>query len=118
MNGGRRRSRNRGGIAFGITLMLLGIILVLRNTGLVHLPVGGQWGLAFWSLFFIILGLTKLFTSLSGRPEGIGFLFVGSWLMLNLLHVLRYRDSWPILIVGIGISIVWNALVGPPTTRE
>ena len=109
----KRRSRNRSGIAFGLMLMLLGIVLVLQNTGLVR-PAG-----VFWSLLFISLGLAKLFTRRPYRRlEGVGFLFVGSWLLLNQLQVLRYRDSWPILLVGIGISIVWNALAGPPAMRE
>ena len=112
-----RAPGSRRGLTFGLMLMLLGIALVLDNTGLVHLPPGGRW-LSWWSLLFISLGVAKLITPRwNGRREGVGLLFFGSWLLLNQLHVLG-RDSWPILRVGIGTSIVWNALVGPPAARE
>jgi hypothetical protein len=109
--GNRRRT---GGIVFGLMLILLGVVLILRNVGLVPTTSAGVWLLTLWALLFISLGLVKLFTSSrSNRREGVGQLFIGSWLLLNQLQVLRYRDSWPILLVGIGIGIVWSALERP-----
>lgn len=29
-------------------------------------------------------------------------------LLLNRLHVLRLRESWPLVLVAIGISMVWK----------
>jgi uncharacterized BrkB/YihY/UPF0761 family membrane protein len=119
MDGLGNRRRNSGGIIFGMMLILLGILLILQNAGLVPSTPRGFWWLTLWGLLFISLGLVKLFTSgPSHRREGFGQLFVGAWLLLNQFQVLRYRDSWPILLVGIGIGIIWSALDRPPMIRE
>jgi hypothetical protein len=114
MNGFGNRRRKSGGIVFGLMLILLGAVLILRNVGLVPPTSGGLWWLTLWALLFISLGLVKLFTAgPHNRREGVGQLFVGSWLLLNQFQVLNYRDSWPILLIGIGIGITWSALERP-----
>lgn len=108
------RRRKSGGIVFGLMLVLLGVVLILQNVGLVPSTPRGFWWLTLWGLLFISLGLVKLFASgPPDRREGVGQLFVGSWLLLNQFQVLNYRDSWPILLIGIGIGIVWSALERP-----
>jgi hypothetical protein len=114
MDGFGHRRRKSGGIVFGLMLILLGVVLILRNAGLVPPTRVGFWWLTLWALLFISLGLVKLFTpGPPNRREGIGQLFIGSWLLLNQFQFLNYRDSWPILLVGIGIGITWSALEGP-----
>ena len=114
MDGFGKRRRNHGGIVFGLMLVLLGVVLIMRNVGLVPSTSGGVWWLTFWGLVFISLGLAKLFTpGSSNRREGVGQLFIGSWLLLNQFQILKYRDSWPILLVGVGIGIIWSALERP-----
>jgi LiaF transmembrane domain len=108
------RRRNSGGIVFGLMLILLGAVLILRNVGLVPPTSRGLGWLTLWALLFISLGLVKLFTAgPHNRREGVGQLFVGSWLLLNQFQVLNYRDSWPILLIGIGIGIIWSAIERP-----
>jgi hypothetical protein len=95
-------------------LILLGVVLILRNVGLVAPTAGGVWWLTLWGLLFISLGLVKLFSpGPRNRREGVGQLFIGSWLLLNQFRIWNYRDSWPILLVGIGIGIIWSALERP-----
>ena len=113
-----KRPRHWSGIVLGFWLMLLGTLLVLHTTGIAPWPHGGPWGLTFWALILISLGLSKTLAPKVTRREGFGFLFVGSWLLLNQLQVLRYRDSWPILLVGIGIGIVWSALASRRVKSE
>ena len=110
---------NRANVVFGLMLVLLGGLLALHTTGLVPWPPAGLWWLSFWGLVFVSLGLARLFVPDAGRGrEGWGLLFVGCWLLLNQTHVLRYRDSWPILVIGIGIGIVWNALAARTAKPE
>jgi hypothetical protein len=114
LNSVGRPRRNSGGVVFGLMLILLGVVLILQNTGLVPSTPLGFWWLTLWGLLFISLGVAKLFTRNPGNlREGVGQLFIGSWLLLNQFQVLRYRDSWPILLVGIGIGITWSALERP-----
>lgn len=118
-NGVLKSRRNTGGIVFGLMLILLGVVLIFQNMGLVPSMPRGFWWLTFWGLLFISLGLVKLITpGPAHRREAFGQLFVGTWLLLNQFQVLRYRDSWPILLIGIGIGIVWSAVDRPPMIRE
>jgi hypothetical protein len=113
-----KRRRNRGGIVLGVWLILLGVVLVLHTTGIAPWPHGGLWWLTIWALILITLGISRLLAPTVRRRDSFGFLFVGSWLLLNQLHVLRYRDSWPIVLVGIGIGLVWSALARRPAKSE
>jgi hypothetical protein len=54
----------------------------------------------------------------AGPSERALFLFGGVWLLLNDLQVLRYRGSWPLLLVGFGSKIAWDALAGPAPKVE
>ena len=104
------RSLNPGGIVIGVMLILLGGLLTLHNVDIV------QWSIArhFWPFIPIGIGVTKLLQPVGrNRREGAFILFVGVWLLLNDFRVLRYRDSWPLLLVGWGASIAWDAIAGP-----
>jgi hypothetical protein len=110
----RNRCSSSGGIIFGLTLILLGGVVILQNVGLVPATFGGVWALTLWGLVFISLGLAKLFTpSPRSLREGTGHLFIGCWVLLNQFRIWNYRDSWPILLVWIGIGLVWSALERP-----
>jgi len=37
--------------------------------------------------------------------------FFGVLMLLDEMQVLRFRDSWPLLLVAIGISMVWKDVV-------
>ena len=95
-------------------LALSGVVLILQNVGLVPSTPRGFWWLTLWGLLFISLGLVKLFApGPPNRREGIGQLFVGFWLLRNQFQVLNYRDSRPILLIGIGIGITWSVIERP-----
>ncbi len=52
-----------------------------------------------------------------GRAGGLGFFLLGVWLLLNELDILDYRDSWPLLLIAMGISLVWKSLARVPAPR-
>jgi hypothetical protein len=43
---------------------------------------------------------------------GIWFIYLGVWCFINEFHVfgLWYTTSWPLLIVGTGLGMIWRAL--------
>jgi LiaI-LiaF-like transmembrane region len=115
MGVGSRRSPHWAGVVWGILLILLGLLLTLHNIDII------RWSVArhFWPFIPIAIGLAKLLQpARRGRREGGLVLFGGVWLLLNNLGVLRYRDSWPLLLIGWGIAMGWDAIAGPETKAE
>jgi hypothetical protein len=108
MEVGKQPLPNRGGVVAGGMLILLGLMLTLLNIDIV------QWSIMrhAWPFIPIGIGLTKLLQppKPGRRREGALVLFGGVWLLLNDLKVLQYRESWPLLLIGWGISIAWDAL--------
>ena len=95
------------GLLFGSLIMALGIGLLLDRAGVVHL-----FGYtSFWPFLVIAFGLVKLSTRRAdGRREGAGWVLFGVLILLNELEVMRLRDSWPLLFVVIGVSMVWREI--------
>ena len=103
----RRTSVNPEGLAIGLVIMALGVTILLDRAGVVS--IYGHF--IFWPFVLITIGLIKLLKRrATGRREGGWWLFLGVWLLLNDMDVLRFRTSWPLILVAIGVSIVWNAV--------
>ena len=95
----------------GLVLIGLGLLFLLDNFGYIYINhIGRYWP----GLFFIIIGLVKLSESdsTSHHGSGLGWIFLGAWFLISMNGIwdLSFRDSWPILIVGWGVSILWRAL--------
>jgi len=101
-------------IALGALLLLLGVAFLLHNFYLID--VGPVW--RYWPLIIVALGLSKLVLADTPRERrrGIWWTFIGLWLFVSVAHVfgLTFHDSWPILLIGWGISLVWRALTPQP----
>ena len=104
---------NTEGVVIGVVIMALGGTIMLDRAGVIHMY--GQF--VFWPFVLITIGLIKLLRRRQdGRREGGWWLFLGLWLLLNDIGVLQFRTSWPLILVALGTSIVWNA-VFPPARR-
>jgi len=109
-----RRPASPEGIVIGLMIMLFGVVLFLARMGVVEWR--GEWG-AWHVVPFLLLGigLTKLLKPRRNGHRRGGFLVIlGGWLLLNQLSLLRFRDSWPLILVALGIGMAWNALAGSP----
>ena len=103
-----RRAPRIDGAIFGLIIMALGVVLLLDRAGVVTL-FGHS---TFWPFLIIAFGLLKLSHPRDdGRREGGWWLFFGGWMLLNEMRVVRFRDSWPLFLVAIGISMVWKEVV-------
>jgi hypothetical protein len=101
------RQPNVVGIAIGAIIIALGVTILLDRMGIIAL-FGAH---VFWPPIIICFGLLKLSKERAdGRREGGWWVFIGVWLLLNNMGALRYRTSWPLFLVAIGVSIVWNAV--------
>jgi hypothetical protein len=102
MDSEHRRAGNVLGALIGLTIMVLGATLLQDQTGV----IAAFGHLTFWPFVVITIGLVKLSHRRDdGRHEG-------GWWLLNEMRVLRFRDSWPLFLVAVRISMVWKELVG------
>jgi predicted membrane protein len=109
MNGSTVR-RGDGRIVTGAILIGLGVIYTLDSFGVLY--AGHVF--RYWPLILVGIGITKVFqSSLSTQRTG-GFVLIGigTVLLLWTLHVswFRMREVWPILLLLVGGSLVWQAL--------
>jgi hypothetical protein len=108
-----RRPYDPARLSIGLLIVALGVALLLDRAGVIDAFGRSNFGRSnFWPVVIIVVGLVKL----ANRPEhgprqGGWWVFLGVWLLLNDMRLLRFRDSWPLFLVAIGISIVWNQIV-------
>jgi hypothetical protein len=102
------------GILIGRTIVGFGLILLFDQTGV----FGWQPSWSVWPFLIIGAGLARF---VSPRPDGSregGWLVaIGVWLLLNEMRVLRFRDSWPLILVALGVHTMWKA-VRPAQARR
>jgi hypothetical protein len=108
------RSLRRHDLLFGLALIAVGSALLIDR--LTPLSFDGR----FWPLILLVLGGVKLaWPSGEGdrrsRRPGAWLMFIGLWGLVNEFHLLglEYGTSWPLMIVGVGIMVIWRALEGP-----
>ena len=102
-----RHRRNTTSLAFGVAIMLFGVTMFLDQLGVID---GPDYAI-FWPLVVIAIGLVKLSQPRhDGRRHGGWWVFFGSWMLLSQLHLIWLRESWPLLLVALGISMVWKEM--------
>ena len=104
-----RDRQKAGGVVIGVTLMLFGATLMLDRAGIID----GVHYTAFWGLLVMTIGIIKLsHVPADGRRHGGWWLFFGAWMLLNETRAWRFEESWPLLIVAVGVSMVWKEIAG------
>jgi predicted membrane protein len=107
-------------LIIGFLLLVAGVILLLGNFGVLH----AHAVLRYWPTGLILIGLAVMAQAqrAAGRVSGLVWIFIGVWLLLGNLGMVRLDlfDLWPIPIVLIGGYLVWQAIHGPdkPADRE
>jgi hypothetical protein len=111
------QQRNQGRIVAGIVVIVVGLAMLADRTGFNGLHLSGRY----WPLILIALGLVKLAGApgrdgrhRSSRP-GAWLVFVGFWGLVSEFHAFGfdYGNSWPLLVIGAGLGIVWRAFEKP-----
>jgi hypothetical protein len=92
-------------LVFGLMFIVGGSVLTLKG-----LDIAYVFGL--WPLVLVGLGIDRILGGCCARRRrsGVWLLAIGSWLSLNAFTALRYRDTWPLLLVAVGALIVWDAV--------
>ena len=116
--GNEGQERNNGRIFAGLAVILAGLAMLGDRVAGLH---GMHLSARYWPLLLIALGLVRLSDSSlrhgrrRSRRGGAWLVFVGVWALLSEWHVLGldFGTSWPLLVIGAGIVIVWRAFDDP-----
>ena len=100
------RAQYTSQLIWGGILLILGTALLLNNLEVFYL--GQVW--RHWPLLLVLFGIGKLVTAEIPRQQGGGvwLIFLGAWFYISIFKVFGFgfHDSWPILLVGVGVSMV------------
>ena len=101
------RHRNRGGLIPGLILIAVGTAFLLERFDFLSLRQVWQY----WPMIVVVIGLGNLLKPEGGR-RSIFLLLIGVWLQINVLGLwgLDFGDSWPLLIIFVGASFIFDSL--------
>lgn len=118
----REEGSNGGRIGVGLVIIALGAALFIDRIGLMDMQLDlGRY----WPFILIAMGLAKFAdpprrAGRRPRRSGAWLLWVGIWGLVSEFQVLGldYSTSWPLLVIGVGIGMVWRAFDGPRVTGD
>ena len=97
-------------LVLAIAIISLGVLLTLDNLDILE----ARDYFRFWPTALMALGLAKVFQPQGspGRISGFILTLFGTLLLLNNMHWLhfRVRDLWPLALILIGCSMLWQVL--------
>jgi hypothetical protein len=95
----------------GAVLLTLGVILLANALDVRHV-----WRA--WPVVFFLAGVPRLLAGPTpdDRWNGISLVGTGTVFLLHTTSLLRLRDSWPLFLIGFGISLLIRR-PQPPVAR-
>lgn len=106
---GMKRSESdgrRAGLILGAVLAALGVIMMVDRTEFAGLEGMGR----LWPVMLIAVGLTHFIGPNHDLPHGFGLIATGIWLLAVTLTPLRFSETWPVMVVVLGVMTMWRAL--------
>src|SRR5436190_1899998 len=107
--GNGMRGNSTGSLLSGLTIVVIGVVLLLGQFGYVN--VANLWH--FWPLFFIISGIAKLTSSSYTTPRIWGGFLILVGVLLTLHEFDRFPFGfdhlWPLFIIVGGLLLMWQA---------
>lgn len=107
-------------LMWGLVLIGIGVAFLLDRFDMIE--VSDLWHYA--PLVLVVVGINKMIGFPTARHfrDGLWTVFLGLWLFATFegMYGLNFRNSWPILIIGWGITLVLEPVIQRrfPTTRE
>jgi predicted membrane protein len=99
---------SNGALVVGIFAIVAGTVLMLDRMGLIH----GSQVFRLWPLLLIGVGANTLIQS-RGRGHIVGggmIMLAGVLNLLFVFHYFEWSQLWPVMIIGFGLFLVWEAL--------
>ena len=105
-------------LIIGLVLLICGGALLLDNFGVLN----ARYIIRLWPVGLILLGLAMFLQAqqAAGRVGGGFWMFIGTWLLLGNLRVLRLEifDLWPLPLLMVGGYMIWQAIHGPAKAKD
>ena len=99
-------------VVLGTVLALLGVVFLLDNFHVFDV----SRVLSFWPVVFMVVGGLKLTQARDTKDNviGGGLLLVGIALTLDHMGLIsvRWRDLWPLILIGVGIMVIFKGQWG------
>jgi hypothetical protein len=94
-------------IFFGLALITIGVLFLLRELGAVP-------DIGLWTLIWLALGSWLFLGTIAGNRRGwfwpLTLLLIGTFMLLRDLDVLERDFSiWPVVIIALGLSMLLEA---------
>jgi len=110
------RHVHSGRLMIGAAIMVLGV-----GSLLVRLNVLWHWILAvYFPLFLVVFGVTRIvWPSRPGREAGgMWIALAGGLLLFDRLDIMKMGESWPLVVIMAGLTLVFKALGWLPDGEE
>ena len=106
----------RKDVVSGVLLIVIGLVFLASNLG--TMPEVNFARL--WPMILVVIGAGRI---LSPNPDenrwnGLVLIFIAGIFLAHNYDVMRLRDSWPLFIVGAGLSVLLNVAAGRPNRNE
>ena len=106
--------RSRGSITHLVPALLvtgIGVLFLVNNLHIFH--IYDVW--RYWPVILIAVGLAKMVDSpfSGGRISGGVLMGVGAVCLADSLGFLSWADSWPLMLIGAGLVMLWGRLAPP-----
>jgi predicted membrane protein len=117
MNGTEPRKWRRpdlGGIAGGLIIVAIGLVLLLDNLNILD----SKYVFRLWPVLLIVFGLKRLNEARhSGAAiSGVIWTSIGALLLMERFDVIHFSlwALWPLLLIAFGVQMLMRSTTGPP----
>ena len=103
----KRREMKPKSVVFGLLVLLFGVLLLFRNTGLLN---DSFFHVVFsWEMLLIAIGLINIFDR--NRPLGVVLIVIGSIFILPRIFEFPFafhQVLWPLVLIAFGCLIIFG----------
>ena len=104
------REDRAGGLMWGLTLMLVGTLILLQYLDVVPFMAWRHW----WPFLVVAMGIAQVVVGRSPKRigDGVALALTGGWFYVasNNIWGLTWRNSWPLVLVASGMGLVVRSI--------
>ena len=105
-----------GRLVIGAAIMALGVVSLLVRLNILWTPVFALY----FPIVLIVFGMIRIvWPSRPGRQiGGMWIALAGGLLLFDRLDIMKLKESWPVVVIMAGLTLVFKALGWLPDRRR